>query len=116
MCLLIKSYNFSELKLTLSQKVFGQPLVNELVNILTAHKEAMQDESKSNKKALVISLHGWSGVGKNYATSMIAEALYLKGMGSKYVKMYMGKKDFDCTDLERKKVFISYYIDTHLIP
>lgn len=84
--------------------MFGQPLVDELVNILTAHRDAMNDESKSNKKALVISLHGWSGVGKNYATSMIAEALYTKGMQSKYVKLYMGKKDFDCTDLDKKKV------------
>lgn len=90
--------------MSLSQKVFGQPLVNELVNILIAHKEAVEDGSRSNKKALVISLHGWSGVGKNYATTMIAEALYLKGMQSKYVKMYMGKKNFDCTDLEKKKV------------
>lgn len=101
---MIDSYNISELKQSLSLKIFGQPLVNELVNILTAHRDAITDESKSNKKALVISLHGWSGVGKNYATTMIAEALYLQGMHSNYVKMYMGKKDFDCTDLDRKKV------------
>lgn len=107
------SFNFSELTLSLSQKVFGQPLVSELVNILNAHKEALKDEDKSNKKALVISLHGWSGVGKNYATSMIAEALYLKGMHSNYVKMYMGKKDFGCIDLERKKVIDMIYSLLH---
>lgn len=90
------------MKNSLVKRIYGQPLVNELVNVLTAHKEAMVNGS--NKKALVISLHGWSGVGKNYATTMIAEALYLKGMGSKFVKMYMGKKDFDCTDLDKKKV------------
>lgn len=96
---------FTELKHSLSKKIYGQPLVNELVNILTAHKEAIINGS--NKKALVISLHGWPGVGKNYATAMIADALYLKGMNSKYVKMYMGQKDFDCTDLDKKKVCIN---------
>lgn len=98
---------FTELKLSLSQRMFGQPLVDELVNILHAHKEAVSDPNKSNKKALVISLHGWPGVGKNYAATMIAEALYAKGMHSKYVKLYMGKKDFDCSNLQQKKVSIN---------
>lgn len=84
--------------------MFGQPLVNELVNILVAHKDAVSDENRQNRKALVISLHGWSGVGKNYASTMIAEALYKKGMNSKYVKLFMGNKDFDCTDLNKSTV------------
>ncbi|KAL0895946.1 hypothetical protein ABMA27_011951 [Loxostege sticticalis] len=96
-------YDLSKLKMSLSQKMFGQPLVGELVNIFTAHKEAVYDTGKQNQKALVISLHGWSGVGKNYASTMIAEALYKNGMKSKFVKLFMGKKDFDCTDLEKSK-------------
>lgn len=84
--------------------MFGQPLAHELVSILEAHKEAVYNENMGNKKALVLSLHGWSGVGKNYAANMIADAIYTKGMDSKYVKLFMGKKDFGCTDLERKKV------------
>lgn len=89
--------------------MFGQPLVNELVNILHAHKEALNNDSKGNEKALVISLHGWPGVGKNYASTMIAEALYKNGMKSKYVKLFMGKKDFDCSNLEEKKVGIQVF-------
>lgn len=96
-------YDVDKIKQSLSQRLFGQPLVSELANIISAHKEAIYDEKKANKKALVISLHGWSGVGKNYATTMIAEALYSKGLQSKYVKLFMGKKDFSCTDLENKK-------------
>ncbi|XP_013144588.1 PREDICTED: torsin-1B [Papilio polytes] len=96
-------YNLSRLKVSLSQKMFGQPLVNELVNILVAHKESIKDVNRQNKKALVISLHGWSGVGKNYAASMIADAIYAKGMQSSFVKMFMGKKDFDCNDMEKSK-------------
>ncbi|CAK1548230.1 unnamed protein product [Leptosia nina] len=94
-------YDLNKLKLLFSHKIFGQPLVNELINILAAHKEALNDEIKKNKKALVISLHGWSGVGKNYATSMIAESLFEKGVQSKYVKIFMGKKDFDCTEVHK---------------
>ena len=94
----------TDLKHNLSQKMFGQPLVGELLNILSAHIESLNNDTKRNKKALVLSLHGWTGVGKNYASTMIAEALYKKGMESKFVKMYMGKKDFDCTDLEKSKV------------
>lgn len=96
-------YDIGKLQQSLSEQMFGQPLANELINILSAHKEAINDESKANKKALVISLHGWSGVGKNYAVEMIANAIYRQGMNSKYVKLFMGKKDFGCHDLEKKK-------------
>ncbi|XP_047541419.1 torsin-1B isoform X2 [Vanessa atalanta] len=83
--------------------MFGQPLVNEISNILEAHKN-LYNSSKGSKKALVLSLHGWSGVGKNYAATMIAEALYKKGMQSKYVKLFMGKKDFDCSDVQKTQI------------
>ncbi|KAM3966757.1 torsin family member [Aphomia sociella] len=96
-------YDLMNLKQSFAQKMFGQPLVNELINILSAHKAAVYDKSVPNKKALVISLHGLSGVGKNYAASLIAEALYKKGMKSKYVKLFFGKKDFDCTDVEKSQ-------------
>lgn len=76
------------------------------MNILKAHKEVVFDKNKHNKKALVLSLHGWTGVGKNYVVTMIAEALYTEGMKSKYVKVFMGNKDFDCTDLEKSKVIL----------
>lgn len=91
--------------------MFGQPLVLELVNILAAHRETLNNEHKRNRKALVISLHGWSGVGKNFASTMIANSLYKKGMNSQYVKLFMGKKDFDCTDLDVSKVryFFIYF-------
>lgn len=81
--------------------MYGQPLVNEIVNILSAHKKTLNDDSKRSKKALVLSLHGWSGVGKNFAATMIAEALFKNGMQSKFVKVFMGKKDFDCSNIHK---------------
>ncbi|XP_045760380.1 torsin-1A [Maniola jurtina] len=94
------NFDLDKLKQSFSQKMFGQPLVNEITNILKAHKEALYDKDKRNKKALVLSLHGWSGVGKNYATNMIAEAIFENGMESQYVKVFMGKKDFDCSNIQ----------------
>lgn len=91
--------------------MFGQPLVNEITNILKAHKEALHDKDKRNKKALVLSLHGWSGVGKNYATNMIAEAIFKNGMESHYVKVFMGKKDFDCSNIYETQVSQMYKSD-----
>lgn len=91
--------------------MFGQPLVNEITNILKAHKEALHDKDKRNKKALVLSLHGWSGVGKNYATNMIAEAIFKNGMESRYVKVFMGKKDFDCSNIYETQVSQMYKSD-----
>lgn len=105
-------YDLDKLKQLLSERMFGQPLVNELVNIIAAHKESIYDKNKQNKKALVISLHGWSGVGKNYASSIIAESLYKEGMNSKYVMLLMGKKDFDCTDLNTSKVLLRQKINS----
>ncbi|KAG6465692.1 hypothetical protein O3G_MSEX015324 [Manduca sexta] len=96
-------YDVDKLNQSLTEKMFGQPLVKELVNILTAHKKAVKKSTGFNEKALVISLHGWTGVGKNYAATMVADALYRNGMKSKYVKFFMGEKDFGCSNLDVKK-------------
>ncbi|XP_052747522.1 torsin-1A [Bicyclus anynana] len=96
-------FDLDKLGQSFSQRMYGQPLVNEITNILKAHKEGLYDKEKKNKKALVLSLHGWSGVGKNYAANMIAEAIFQKGIESQYVKVFMGKKDFDCTNIQETR-------------
>lgn len=79
------------------------------MKILRAHKEIVYNKNKQSQKALVLSFHGWPGVGKNYAATMIAEALYTKGMASKYVKLFMGDKDFDCNNVNKSKVSVSCF-------
>ncbi|OWR47382.1 torsin-1A [Danaus plexippus] len=97
------NFDIEKLEQSLKNQLFGQPLVNELPKILKAHKESLKDKTQKNKKALVLSLHGWSGVGKNYATTFIAEAIFKKGMKSQFVKVFMGKKDFDCSNLQESQ-------------
>lgn len=102
--LTFNAYMITELRYSFSEKMYGQPLVSEIVNILSAHKKTLYDNNNRSKKALVLSLHGWSGVGKNFAATMIAEALFKNGMQSKYVKVFMGKKDFDCSNIQKTQV------------
>lgn len=54
--------------------------------------------SKTQKKALVLSFHGSTGVGKNYVSQFVADSLYLKGSKSKYFKMFISTKHFPHND------------------
>ncbi|ESO98991.1 hypothetical protein LOTGIDRAFT_56719, partial [Lottia gigantea] len=56
----------------LTQNIFGQEIaVNVLPGILKDYLKRNQDIPKT--KPLVLSMHGWTGVGKNYASRIIAE-------------------------------------------
>jgi len=50
------------------------------------------------KKALVISMHGWTGTGKNYLASLIVEAIYKKGMRSHFVHQFVSNLHFPHDD------------------
>ncbi|KAI6220394.1 Torsin [Aphelenchoides fujianensis] len=59
----------------LEDKLYGQHLAKDL--ILRSVRAHMQN--KKPKKALVLSLHGWTGSGKNYVASMLGRAMYRNG-------------------------------------
>lgn len=59
-------------KMDLEQKVFGQHLAVQIV--LRALSTNLH--SKQPKKPLVMSFHGWTGTGKSFVSSIIAENLY----------------------------------------
>ena len=78
----------------LNKHLFGQPLVkNTLINALKSHFSI-----KNPKKALVLSFHGSTGVGKNFVSQFIAESLFAKGIRSKYYKQFISTKDFPHND------------------
>ena len=82
--------NFSALELKLSQNLYGQPLVKTtVINALKGHFEL-----SNPRKALVLSFHGSTGVGKNYVSNLIVESLFSKGIKSRYVKLFVATKDF----------------------
>ena len=72
------------------KRVFGQHLVSNIV--LKAVVGHLNDESPS--KALALSFNGWTGSGKNFVSQIIAEHLFRKGMGSKYVHLIISTHDF----------------------
>lgn len=59
-------------KMDLERKVFGQHLAVQIV----LRALSMNLQSKRPKKPLVMSFHGWTGTGKSFVSSIIAENLY----------------------------------------
>ena len=79
----------SGLSLAFNKKLYGQHLVNgPVIKHLRGHTE------RQPHRPLVLSFHGPTGTGKNYATSLIADNLYVKGMGSQYVHYFQTTRDF----------------------
>ncbi|XP_035410910.1 torsin-1A-like [Cygnus atratus] len=71
-CNVKDTLNFSVVKTDLERKVFGQHLAVQL--ILRALSANIY--SKRPKKPLVMSFHGWTGTGKTFVSSIIAENFY----------------------------------------
>ncbi|XP_035377614.1 torsin-1A-like [Electrophorus electricus] len=68
----------------LEEKLFGQHVASRV--ILKAVTGFMNSENP--KKPLVLSLHGWTGTGKNFVSQLIAENIYQKGMASGFVHLF----------------------------
>ena len=86
--------NVSDLRRRLREVVHGQHLVTDVLpRVIGNH---LRD--KQPRKPLVISLHGTTGVGKNYVSRVVAESLYKRGMESRFVHLYMGSMDFPHAD------------------
>ncbi|KAG7320884.1 hypothetical protein KOW79_015299 [Hemibagrus wyckioides] len=78
------SYNKTGLESDLQSKLFGQHVASRV--ILKAVTDFMNNENP--KKPLVLSLHGWSGTGKNFVSQIIAENIYQRGMKSRFVHLF----------------------------
>uniref|UniRef100_A0A914X0Q7 Torsin n=1 Tax=Plectus sambesii TaxID=2011161 RepID=A0A914X0Q7_9BILA len=86
--------DFTGMRMALKQRLYGQHLVLQtVVKVLKAH---FDDDSP--QKALVLSFHGWTGGGKNYVASIIAQHLYAKGMKSPFVHLFVTSFDFPHSD------------------
>ncbi|XP_052076356.1 torsin-1A-like [Mytilus californianus] len=73
--------NVSGLFNRLQDKVYGQHIVLKAVKRYI--KVHMTDKDPS--KAVLLAMHGGTGTGKSYISSIIAESIYQKGMKSKFV-------------------------------
>lgn len=84
------AFNATGLKLDLDKKLFGQHIASRI--ILKAVSGFMSNDNP--KKPLVLSLHGWTGTGKNFASQLIAESIYKEGMDSSFVHVFASDLHF----------------------
>ncbi|XP_069741261.1 torsin-1B-like isoform X2 [Narcine bancroftii] len=82
--------NNTGLKMDLDDKLFGQHIAKQVV--LKAVNGFMRNPNP--KKPLTLSLHGWTGTGKNLLSEIIAENIYRNGMKSKYVHQFIATLHF----------------------
>nr|KAF6434680.1 torsin family 2 member A [Molossus molossus] len=73
--------DFPGLECDLAQHLAGQHLARALV--VKALKAFVQDPAPT--KPLVLSLHGWTGTGKSYVSSLLAHYLFRGGLRSPHV-------------------------------
>lgn len=82
--------NFTRLEDNLNKSLFGQPMVkNTIVSALKGHFNL-----NGPKKALVMSFHGSTGVGKNFVIQFIANSMFERGVKSKFFKLFIASRDF----------------------
>ncbi|VDN60649.1 unnamed protein product [Dracunculus medinensis] len=80
----------ADLQNTMQTRLYGQHLAQEtVVAAIQSHWN-----NKNPTKALVMSFHGWTGSGKNYLSSMIADSIFKKGMRSNYVHILISTLHF----------------------
>uniref|UniRef100_A0A4W6F1Y8 Torsin n=1 Tax=Lates calcarifer TaxID=8187 RepID=A0A4W6F1Y8_LATCA len=78
------------LQVDLENKLFGQHIASRI--ILKAVNGFMSNSNP--KKPLVLSLHGWTGTGKNFVSQLIAENIYREGMDSSFVHVFTSTLHF----------------------
>ncbi|NXV12303.1 TOR1A protein, partial [Cepphus grylle] len=74
----------------LDKRLFGQHLVSKVV--VKAVKGFLNNSNV--KKPLTLSLHGWTGTGKNFVSKIVAESIYKRGLQSKYVHQFVATLHF----------------------
>ncbi|KAM8744453.1 torsin family 1 isoform X1 [Acanthopagrus latus] len=84
------SFNRTALEADLDNKLFGQHIASRI--ILKAVNGFMSNDNP--KKPLVLSLHGWTGTGKNFVSQLIADSIYKEGMDSSFVHVFTSELHF----------------------
>ncbi|XP_078006137.1 torsin-1A isoform X2 [Phascolarctos cinereus] len=85
-----RSLSREALQKDLDSKLFGQHLAKKV--ILNAVSGFISNPK--SKKPLTLSLHGWTGTGKNFVSKIIAEHIYEGGLNSDYVHLFVATLHF----------------------
>uniref|UniRef100_A0A671GA03 Torsin-1A n=1 Tax=Rhinolophus ferrumequinum TaxID=59479 RepID=A0A671GA03_RHIFE len=85
-----RSLSREVLQKDLDSKLFGQHLAKKV--ILNAVSAFISNPKP--KKPLTLSLHGWTGTGKNFVSKIIAENIYEGGLNSNFVHLFVATLHF----------------------
>ncbi|KAM9437990.1 torsin-1B-like isoform 2-T2 [Salvelinus alpinus] len=101
------SSSMNGLEVALDQKLFGQHVASRVLQkAVTGFMN-----NKTPKKPLVLSLHGWTGTGKNLVSQLIAENIYKEGMASSFVHLFVTSTHFPhSSQLENYKSELQQWI------
>ncbi|KAK0150683.1 Torsin-1B [Merluccius polli] len=103
-------FNATGLQADLKSQLFGQHLASRI--ILKAVTGFMNNNPQ---KPLVLSLHGWTGTGKNFASKLIANNIYKEGMDSSFVHLFVSGLHFPDNDkVETYKSQLQHWIRGHV--
>ncbi|XP_018105050.1 torsin-2A-like isoform X2 [Xenopus laevis] len=95
----------------LARNVFGQHLAQEL--LFKSVKEFIENDNPS--KPLVLSLHGWSGTGKTFVSSLLVKHLFKEGSQSRFVHFFSPVLHFPrVQNLEQYKADLKEWIQGNL--
>jgi len=82
--------NFSHLDQELESHLVGQHLARRLVSRAVRGHQT----NPAPSKPLVMSFHGWTGSGKNFVSQFISESMFVRGLNSKYVHLFIATLHF----------------------
>ncbi|XP_020320783.2 torsin-1A-like [Oncorhynchus kisutch] len=100
------AFNSTGLEVALDQKLFGQHVASRVIQkAVTGFMN-----NKNPIKPLVLSLHGWTGTGKNFVSQLIAENLYKEGMASSFVHQFVTTHFPNWSQLENYKSQLQQWI------
>lgn len=91
---MLQYLRYTALQTKLRSGLHGQHLVADIVP-----KHLKFHMMHNPSKALALSFHGGPGTGKNYVGKIIAESIFKKGMGSKYVHLISASHRYIHQDL-----------------
>ncbi|KAI6184949.1 Torsin [Aphelenchoides bicaudatus] len=84
----------NSLREQMNNDLYGQHIAKDIIlRSIHAHME-----KQNPKKALVLSLHGWTGSGKNYLASMVRRAMYKKDDHSNFAHLFVSTLHFPHPD------------------
>ncbi|XP_067825996.1 torsin-1A-like [Heptranchias perlo] len=82
--------NVTGLETKLRRNLFGQHIA---IDVIPKAVKGFLSNTDA-RKPLALSLHGWTGTGKNFVSKIIAESLYKKGLDSKFVHLFVAGLHF----------------------